>query len=119
MRYTCEHPAFEDAWIEVPDMGWRRSELEQLATFANTPEWWALVQRRVTALHLPTLDGDALTRPEQLTLDDTDRVDFILYQWMLSRLAVGYKDVNKLGNAQWRLSSDTPAETVATKPQTA
>ena len=120
MRYTCEEPGFEDAFLEFSEVGWTRRALNSLRTLDDTEEYFAIVRSRLTAIQVPALEGDDLTAPEHLTPDALDRIDIVAYNWIITVIVRVIRDVTNLGEAPWRRLRASQGETApATDSQTA
>lgn len=118
MRYACEEPGFEDAFLEISETGWTRKALRELGTLSESDEWFAALAGRLTAVHLPTLEGAPVTAPGQLTAAALDRLDVVLYNWFVAALLEALGDVTNLGNAPWRRLREKRAAAAATPPPT-
>lgn len=117
MRYECEEPGFEGAYLEMTDKGWTRKALNQLRTLDESDAWFGVLAQYVTAVHLPTLDGEPVQAAGQITPDALDRLDIVLYNWFVSALSEALADVTNLGNAPWRRLRER-REATATNSQT-
>lgn len=119
MRYECAEPGFEAAWIEIRETGWTRKAINQLRALDESDEWFALLRSHVTGLHLPAVEGDAVSDVADLTPDALDRLDLVLFNWFVSALIEALRDITQLGNAPWRRLSRQSETATATNSQDA
>lgn len=117
MRYQCQEPGFEDAFLEIPETGWTRAHLRQLRELDESAAWFDTLRFHVTALHLPVVEGDAVTTPAGLVPEVLDRLDLVVYNWLIAAIVEAMRNVTHLGNAPWRRLSGTQETGVATNPQ--
>ena len=93
MRYDCKD--FSGAFVEFSD-AWTRKEFKRV--FDSDPAaYLALVQSKVVACYLPTLEGDAINSPDMLTADRIEDVDVRLWTWFSNAVIKAVSDVAKLG----------------------
>lgn len=118
MRYECQEAGFEGAYLEFPDTGWTRAHLRGLRTLDESEAWFELLRSRLTGVSLPVVEGEPVTKAEQVTPAMLDRLDLVLYNWFASVVVEAMRDVTSLGNAPWRRLSSGSETSVATKPQT-
>jgi hypothetical protein len=116
MRVTCEEPGFETAYLEIETARWTRPEVDALVSGALTEKWFAVLQRKVTGVCLPTLEGEPVTIPGHLTPEALDRLDYVLWNWLVAAVTAVGRELISLGNAPWRRLSPTPEKATATKP---
>jgi hypothetical protein len=112
MRYECEEAGFEGAYIEFSEKAWTRGELRDIRTLSESDEWFAILCAKVTGINLPAKDG-ALTEAHDLTPAALDRLDLVLYNWLVTVVVKAAIEVAELGNAVWRRQFPT---VVATEP---
>jgi len=118
MRYECQEKGFEGAYLEFPDTGWTRAHMRDLRTLDESEAWFARLRSRLTEVHLPVVEGEPVTKAEQVTPEMLDRLDLVLYNWFASTIVEAMRDVTQLGNAPWRRLSAGSETSVATKPPT-
>lgn len=110
-RFECEDAP--GTWVEFSD-AWTRRELRDALSLTGD-EFAALLQRKVTACHLATVDGGAIETPAAITnaaLDD--QLDYAIYCWLIARLGTYVVEVQRLGEAtQRRLWRAVAGETAA------
>ena len=70
----------------------------------------SLLQGKITAIHLEAVNGDPITRADQYTDGELERIDNRLWLWVQSALLKAVMDVNDLGNALGRRLWDTSGE---------
>lgn len=119
MRYDCDEPGFEGAFVEFAPSGWTRKTMRDLRKLDEESGWFDVLRGRVTALHLPTVDGAALDAPADLTADNFDRLDLVLYNWLVAIIIKALGEVGDLGNAVWRrlfATQETTATNAAATP---
>jgi hypothetical protein len=99
-RYACKHDEFSGAYVELSDV-WTRGEMRKFANEQTDPDaYWALIRSKITALSLPTVDGDTIDNPDMLTDEDVlDAIDVRLWQWFSYVPIKHVGDVRKLGEA--------------------
>ena len=73
MRVFCGVEGLEAAWVDVTEVGWTTRQLDELRTM-NGADTLDMLQRKLTACELPTVDGEPVTDPAQITanLDSFD-----------------------------------------------
>ena len=76
MRISCSVEGLEAAWVDVTEVGWTTKQLDELRTM-NGADTLDMLQRKLTACELPTVDGDLVTDPVQIT-ENLDRFDLRL-----------------------------------------
>jgi hypothetical protein len=108
MRIDCEEPGFESAYIDIETSRWTRPEVDVLTRGAATEKWFEVVRRKCKALSLPVLEGEPVTVPDQLTAAALDRLDYVLFNWVVAAVTKAGREVIHLGNAPWRRLSATP-----------
>lgn len=99
-RYDCEHDEFSGAFVELSDV-WTRGEMRRFANEQTDPDaYWQLIRNKITALSLPTVDGDTIDNPDLLTDEDVlDAIDVRLWQWFSYVPIKHVGDLRKLGEA--------------------
>lgn len=102
MKYECNEVGFEDAFIEFAETGWTRRTLREMRSLNESDAWFALLREKVTAVSLPTVEGEPIAKPEDLTPDALDRLDNQLYNWLTAVIVKAIREVAELGNAVWR-----------------
>lgn len=111
MRYKCDDPMFDGAFVEFAEQ-WsvrqRRALVEQ-----EGPEYVQTLASKITALHLPVIEGDPITDPAQFTVADIDRVDFRLFEWVKRQTLQLLIDLADLGEAYKRRLYGTSEEKAA------
>lgn len=118
MRYDCEEDGFEGAFVEFAPSGWTRKTIRDLRTLNEGDEWFAVLRERVTALHLLTVDGESIDAPAALDAALFDRLDLVLYNWLVAVIIKALGEVGDLGNAVWRrlFATQEQATNAATPP---
>lgn len=113
MRVECTEPGFEGNFIELSDV-WTRGEMRRFwrkeTNDEDRREWLSLLQGKITAIHLEAVNGDPITRADQYTDEELERIDNRLWLWVQSALLKAVMDVNDLGNALRRRLWDTSGE---------
>jgi len=73
VRISCSVEGLESAWVDVTEVGWTTRQLDELRTM-NGADTLDMLQRKLTACELPTVDGEPVTDPAQITahLDSFD-----------------------------------------------
>lgn len=73
MKIFCSVDGLESAWVDVTEVGWTSRQLEELRTM-NGADTLDMLQRKLVACELPTVGGEPVTDPAQITerLDDFD-----------------------------------------------
>ena len=111
MRYECD--AFEGAFVEFTD-SWTRGEIRRVWEETNADDYWALVCSKITACHLPTVNGEPLADPRALDNDALDALDMRLFTWLSNVVYKAAQDVQQLGEplaaALWNISEATAAD---------
>lgn len=102
MRYECTEDGFAGAFVEFTTAGWTRKDLRELRLLDEGDAWFALLQRKVTAVSLPVLSGEPIVKPSGLTPEALDRLDLVLYHWLTAQIVRALREVTELGNAVWR-----------------
>jgi len=96
MRYTCEEP-FAGAFVEYSD-AWSMRD-RRLFISDKGDEWLDLIRGKVTALHLPAMEGEPLTSAEHLTVENLERLDGRLFDWWRATPGQCLVDLRRLGEA--------------------
>ena len=76
VRVSCGVEGLEAAWVDVTEVGWTTKQLDELRTM-NGADTLDMLRRKLTACELPTVDGDLVTDPVQIT-ENLDRFDLRL-----------------------------------------
>lgn len=97
MRFDCAEPEFPGAFVEFTD-AWSVGEKRRVFEVQGE-EFYALLQRKLTALHLPALEGDALDAPADVTRDGVDRLDGRLWDWLRGTISTAILELGNLGEA--------------------
>lgn len=117
LRYECDDPQFAGCFVEYREV-WSKKQIRQFwaarAGNEDSAEWWALVRSKIKAVYLVTVDGDALTEPDQLTEEALDEIDIRLWTWLSNAHVVALTDLVKLGEALGRRLWDSAASLQAT-----
>ena len=73
VRVSCGVEGLESAWVDVTEVGWTTRQLDELRMM-NGAETLDMLQRKLVACELPTVGGELVTDPAQITahLDDFD-----------------------------------------------
>lgn len=73
MKISCSVEGLEAAWVDVTEVGWTTKQLDELRTM-NGADTLDMLQRKLTACELPTVDGELVTDPNEITahLDNFD-----------------------------------------------
>lgn len=100
MRYECDDPQFAGAFIEFSEQ-WSVRQRRALVD-GDGPEYVKLLASKVTALHLPAIEGDAITEPAQFDQENIDRIDFRLFEWAKRTTVQLLMDLASLGEAYKR-----------------
>ncbi len=118
MRIVCEEPGFEGAYVDIGTARWTRRDVDALVRMATTDEWYDVLQRKVTAVSLSVLEGEPVTKPDQITGEAMDRLDYVLWNWFVAAVTSVGRELIDLGNAPWRRLSPTPeAKAAETRPK--
>lgn len=116
MRQDCAEPGLSEAFIDITTTGWTRKQVETVRSGESAGGWFAVLQEKTAAVYLPVLEGEAVRLPADLTADALDRLDYVLYQWLVSAITEALRDVITLGNAPWlRLSQKREASAATSK----
>jgi hypothetical protein len=121
MRYECQEPGFEGAFLEFSDRGWTRKDIALLRQLDESDAWFALLHSKLVGLYLPTVEGgepNGIRHPAELTAGALDWLDLVLYNWFVTALVEALRDVNSLGNAPWRRLSRAQEAAAATNSPT-
>lgn len=110
MRYECDDPQFAGAFIEFSEQ-WSVRQRRVLVE-AESDEYVQMLASKITALHLPVLEGDAITEPAQFDAENIDRVDFRLFEWVKRQTLQLLIDLADLGEAYRRRLYGTSEEKV-------
>lgn len=97
MRFDCAEPEFSGAFVEFSD-AWSVGEKRRVFEVQGD-EFYALLQRKITALHLPALEGNALDSPAGVTRDGVDRLDGRLWDWLRGTISAAILELTNLGEA--------------------
>ena len=117
MRYTCDEPGFEAAFLEIDELRWMRRDVTVLFMGSESEEWFAVLRKHCTALHLPVLEGEPITKPADLTTEALDRLDIVLYGWLNGKLSLAAGAVGELAkNARRRSSNQSETMPAADSP---
>ncbi len=66
VRVSCGVEGLEAAWVDVTEVGWTTKQLDELRTM-NGADTLDMLQRKLTACFLPTVDGEPVTDPTRIT----------------------------------------------------
>lgn len=102
MRYECVEP-FGGAFVEYSD-AWSIRDRRRFVS-EKGEAWLSLVRAKTVAVSLPSLEGDALTTPDALTVDALEGIDSRLYEWWRQTATQAFVDVGSLGEAFRPLSA--------------
>jgi hypothetical protein len=116
-RYECDDPAFAGNFVEYSD-AWSLAQINAMVG-ASLAELVPLAAKKVTGLHLETLDGEPLTEAGDLTNDALEDVDLRLYYWLTGTFARVTGDVGRLGEALRRTLFVSSVETTDGAPPAA
>ena len=108
MRYDCDDPLFEGAFVEWVDL-WSVRQRRALID-ADGDEYVQLLADKMVGLYLPTVEGDPITEPAQFTQENVDRVDFRLFEWVKRMSMQLLLDLANLGEAYRRKLYGTSEE---------
>lgn len=78
---------------------WTHGELVEWADAPSGEKKLACVKRKIVALRVPTVDGEAITAPEELTDERLDAVDQRVFMWLEAVLSTVVLEVLDLGKA--------------------
>lgn len=115
-RFECEDAP--GSWVEFND-AWTRRELRDALSLTGV-DFADLLRRKVLACHLVTVDGAAITAPDEITFEALDSIiDYTVYCWLIARLGTYVVEVQRLGEATQRrlwqeVAGDPPAATTET-----
>ena len=96
-RYECDDPDFAGNFIEYSD-AWSLREVNAMVG-APLTETVPLAARKVTALHLDTVEGEPLTEAGDMTNEALEEIDLRLYYWLAGTFAKVTGDIGQLGEA--------------------
>jgi hypothetical protein len=108
MRYECDDPQFDGAFVEFSEQ-WSVRQRRALVE-ANGDEYVRLLASKVTALHLTVVEGEPITEPSQFDQQNLDRVDFRLFEWVNRQTVQLLLDLAELGEAYRRRLSGISEE---------
>lgn len=108
IRYDCEDNEFEGVFVEIAK-SWSRREVRESwdATIENLIP---ILSRKIITLYLPRVDGEPITRPQDLTFEATEDIDSRLFQWLMTAWVKHMNGIADLGKALGRtlyVSSDS------------
>lgn len=94
----CTIEGYTECHITVTDQ-WTRGELRTY--FKLTGEAFVDFHRtKIEACYLATADGSALEDPKDLTNENLDRLDWLLFRWFSMAFQTAIFDVQRLGEAK-------------------
>ena len=114
MKFTCNLEGFEGNWIEFSDV-WTKREGDELFTLPEREAFDKYMALKATACHIEQGDQEPITNPAKLTYDAFDDIDARLFGFVARALFNAYQEMQRLGNASARLSSNTIAMIAALK----
>ena len=116
LKFYCDIEGLEENWVEV-DERWTREETRRLNS-AGEEETLALFHSKVKKCSLTSEDGVTVTDPKAVTADFLDTVRVELIGFIGAVLPRAVRQLQALGNAAVRLSSDSNGRQTAPKSQT-
>ena len=105
MRFDCKLDGMGENWVDVSDV-WTRKEIATMAAVSTPAALVEWLQRKLTACHIETVEGEAIVSPDALTIEAIDeRVDVRLYDFLGTVLIQSVGELRTLGPLSGRLSS--------------
>lgn len=110
MRFDFDGEEFPGAFVEFTD-AWSVGEKRRVFEVQGE-DFYTLLRRKVTAIQLPTLEGDPISAPAQLTHEGIEGLDGRLWDWFRGTIGRAIVELGNLGEAMRRRlsTSDTKAE---------
>lgn len=101
MRYYCTVDGLTDSWIELAD-AWTRAEWAALQGVKGNADYFDILRRKTTAMHLATADGGAINDVALLTDDGLQAIDLALWGFLVTVLFRAAADRKTLGDFAMR-----------------
>lgn len=114
MKFTCNLEGFEGNWIEFSDV-WTRREGKELFELPESEAFNKYAPLKCVACHIELSEGEPITNPAKLTYESMDDADARVFGFVARALFNAYQEMQRLGNASARLSSNTIAMIAALK----
>ncbi len=111
MKYDCDIPGLEHNFIELRD-DWSRGQVREFWT-AKGEDYFALIAKKTTAVHLDVPDGEPVTDPTQLTVAALDAIDSRVFQWFMAVPVAHVQALGDMGEAARRRLLDSKGESTA------
>lgn len=102
MKIQCTLPEFEDCWIEVSEK-WSGTERNTVAA-PTAEQWLDLFHSKVLGCHLRDCDGQALSKPVDVTWPMLDNLDVRLAGFVMGCLNTACAELLHLGKVARRVS---------------
>ena len=104
MRFDCKLDGFDGNWVDVSEV-WTRREIAVMAAVSTPTALVDWLQKKRTACHIATVEGEAITSPADLTIEAIDeRVDVRLYDFLGTVLIQAVGELRSVGPLSGRLS---------------